>query len=173
MHFNLAERNRRKHYAQEAFYILVVLCTVSTITYLLICNFFDFTPDQYQRLYDKCGGPESFTNKNDMFQHTAYIKTGNIAELLGAYYGILIDWKFLNGTPHNVNQTDLPRSITRLCITALFAFILEIPAHFLNNHHNIFVVYLFKQGIPFFLFSFFTFSYLKLILSSINLINTY
>jgi hypothetical protein len=42
---------------------------------------------------------------NDMFYRNVFIKSGEIASIIGAYFGICLDVIFLNGTPQNINLT--------------------------------------------------------------------
>jgi hypothetical protein len=71
---------------------------------------------------------------NDMFFRDQYIINGQLASIVGAYFGIVFDVIYLQGTPQNVN--DMPKSkkyrkmIARVALGMLLFF---APTYFINN----------------------------------------
>ena len=54
-----------------------------------------------------------------MFTNAAFISTGGISSLFGAYFGIMLDSMYLNGTPQTINDTTLLKGFGRLVVTLL------------------------------------------------------
>ena len=90
--------------------------------------------------------------------------------LLGAYFGIVVDSMYLNGTPADVNKTSTATSILRGIVITILSNIILLPYYLLTKDMNLLVLYIFRSTIPMFCVAFFLYSYLKVILIKFGLI---
>ena len=117
-----------------------------------------------------------------MFYRDQFILNGQLYQIVGAYYGIVFDVIYLNGTPQNVN--DMPKSKKKRKLLARFLIgiiIWLLPIYFMNEvfmELNIFkgmntylISNLLRYALPQFVFTFFLFSIYKLIFKKFNLTN--
>ena len=107
-----------------------------------------------------------------MFTNAAFISTGGISSIFGAYFGIMIDSMYLNGTPQTINDTPLLKGLARLAITVLTVAPFLLPNFLIDNSAGMMTLYLFKQTVPLFFAMLVAFSFVKLLHKKLHLVNT-
>ena len=105
------------------------------------------------------------------------ILTGQFSAILGAYFGIIIDVIFLGGTPQHINYTKSRlKALGRLGIVLLCWFVPIYVIQTLSNNHfmgpNSYAFeFLVRCSIPYFIFTFLLFSFVKIIFFKLDLVN--
>ena len=107
-----------------------------------------------------------------MFTNVAFISTGGASSLFGAYFGIMLDSMYLNGTPSNINDTTPLRSLGRLLVSLALVAPLMLPNLLISQSSPMMIVYLFKMSVPFFFAMLALFSVVKLLHVKLRLLNS-
>ncbi len=132
---------------------------------------FEYPKEWIERII-KCNGGQEGLYPNKMFTNAAFISTGGISSLFGAYFGIMIDSMYLNGTPQTINKTPLLKGLGRLAITVLTVAPFLLPNFLIENSAGMMTLYLFKQTVPLFFAMLVAFSFVKLLHKKLHLVNT-
>jgi hypothetical protein len=74
------------------------MMTISGLLFYFASIKFSY-PEEWIRHIIACNGGEEGLSPNKMFSNSAFISTGAISSLFGAYFGIMLDSMYLNGTP--------------------------------------------------------------------------
>jgi len=94
-----------------------------------------------------------------------------ISSVFGAYIGIVLDALYFGGTKPIINHTSVLKGIGRLLMLGIVGGIILLPYFLVDFSENIFVLYMFKTTIPFFILSLVMFSLFKLMLGKMKLVN--
>ena len=108
---------------------------------------------------------------NSLMLNSAFIKTGLVSNVFGAYFGILADYKWLNGTPSTFNKTRIEKGFLRIVVGFILLIIFILPYYLLKATWNIYILYIFKSTLPFLLCMFLLFSYVKIVFLKLNIAN--
>lgn len=81
-----------------ALVVWIVMMTISGLLFYFASINFSY-PEEWIRHIIACNGGEEGLSPNKMFSNSAFISTGAISSLFGAYFGIMLDSMYLNGTP--------------------------------------------------------------------------
>ena len=108
---------------------------------------------------------------NSIFVNSAFIKTGLVSSIFGAYFGIVIDSLYMCGTKTSFNDTGFCKGILRLIVGCLMAAPFVMPYLFMSPHFNTYTLYVFKTALPFFILMLLVFSVLKLVFIKLDLAN--
>ena len=150
---------------------IIVIAVSSIIYYSASVNF--VYPDEWIRRIIKCNnGQEEGLSTNKMFTNVAFISTGGASSLFGAYFGIMLDSMYLNGTPSNINDTTPLRSLGRLLVSLALVAPLMLPNLLISQSSPMMIVYLFKMSVPFFFAMLALFSVVKLLHVKLRLVNS-
>ncbi len=83
---------------------LKALCIWIAIAFISYANLsytnhtFDYEDIWIERMIAKCHPEQTNINSNKIFADAAFIKTGLVSAIFGAYFGLLLDSAFLGGT---------------------------------------------------------------------------
>jgi len=106
------------------------------------------------------------------FENAAIFRTAFVSAIFGAYFGIIIDSRYLGGSPDNINNTGWKKNILCVLVSCLIGFIFLAPFSLISKEKDIVISYIFKSAVPMFCLWIFAFSYLKKILEALTLVNT-
>jgi len=84
---------------------------------------------------------------------------------------MIIDTKYLGGTGSKINDTKFNTSLIRTVASFILAGIFVLPYLLLSKDHSLVFLYFFKYGLPVFFTTLFQFSFLKVILDVLGLVN--
>lgn len=105
-----------------------------------------------------------------MFLAPAFINGGMVASPIGAYMGMLVDSYYFRGTIVHYNSSWW-KGLCRLLVYICMALPLTLPFFYMNNHeHPLYVLYLVKISLPFFLATFVLFAFGKTVMSKLGLV---
>ncbi len=76
---------------------------ISALIYYFTSHNFEYPREWIEALIRCYGGSESKMLPNNMFSNIAFIGTGGASAIFGAYFGIMIDTMYLQGTPSDIN----------------------------------------------------------------------
>ena len=77
----------------------LAICILSWVNVERTSEGFDYDPMWIERILQKCEPPgKTYISPNKMFEDAAFIKTGLVSAVFGAYFGLLIDSCFMGGT---------------------------------------------------------------------------
>jgi hypothetical protein len=126
------------------FWIAVI--AISSIIYYQTAYHFTYPDSWIMKIIQCKGGVEDGLSPNKMFTNSAFISTGGASSIFGAYFGILLDSLYLNGSPHTINATDKPllRGVARLLISLLCVCPFALPFLLISDSDPMMIVYLFK-----------------------------
>ena len=122
-------------------------------------------------MLSECGKGKPSLHFQDIFADAAFVKTGLVSAIFGAYFGTLIDSAYLGGTRRDVNDTPLWKSILQI-VVGLLLLSPFISCYFLiKTSDYLAYLYIFKTTLPFFFLMVVLFSYLKVLFSFLYLVN--
>ena len=105
----------------------------------------------------KCG---LVFNEHKMFVVPAFVKMGLVSAPFGAYFGILYDAAYYGGTQFKEN-TPFIVAFKRFVILAFVIAPITLPFFYVSSVNHVWVLYLFKVSMPFFLATFVMFAFAK------------
>ena len=158
------------------FYVMVALSTqfclmiFSIVNFLIASSYFTYPDKWITEIINKCGG-ETEMNTNNIMNNEAFIKTGLVSNIFGAYYGIIIDSMYFNGTPSSCNNTVLWKSLVRALVAVVCLGPLLLPYILIGSKHNMMILYLVKSTLPFFILMLCCFGLMKLLFMRLKLLN--
>ncbi len=164
-------RNSTLFYIIVALSLWFLIILFSVVNFLLATKYFTYPDEWIISMIAKCG-PEQKLHPNNLMINMAFIKSGLISSVFGAYFGILIDSIYFNGTKINHNDTPFWKGILRLLVGGLAATPLLLPYLLLSANLNMMSLYLLKTTLPFFLAMFILFSVIKPLFIKLRLVNT-
>lgn len=151
--------------------IWILLIVISALIYFFTSHNFDY-PENWINAIIKCyKGDQTKLAPNKMFSNIAFIDTGGASAIFGAYFGIMIDAMYLQGTACEVNKTSLKATLGRAFMSLLCISPLILPIQLIKDSSPMMIVYVFKRTIPFFLAMLILFSWAKLVHRRLGLIN--
>jgi hypothetical protein len=106
-----------------------------------------------------------------MFTNNAFIATGAAAAIFGAYFGILLDSIYLQGTSATVNNTPFWKGVLRIIISLFVVAPFFVPYMLISSQAQMMIVYLFKQTVPIFFVMLFLFAVAKVFHKKLRLVN--
>ncbi len=119
----------------------------------------------------KCHPDQTNINSNKIFADAAFIKTGLVSAIFGAYFGLLLDSTFLGGTRTSDNDTSIAKGLARLVVGTLMMTPLILPYILISSKHSLWTLYFFKCTLPFFVLMILLFTALKPIYKRLDLLN--
>ena len=99
-------------------------------------------------------------NEHKMFVVPAFVKMGLVSAPFGAYFGILYDAAYYGGTQLK-EPTPLILAAKRFVFLGFVVIPLTIPFFYISSANHVWVLYLFKVSMPFFLATFVMFAFAK------------
>lgn len=84
---------------------------------------------------------------------------------------MIIDTKYLGGTGSKINDTKVSTSLIRTVTSFILAGLFILPYFIISKDHSLVFLYFFKYGLPVFFTTLFQFSFLKVILDVMSLVN--
>ena len=97
MHSYASIRNSTLFYIIAALSIWLALILLSVINFLVASKFYEYDDHWIMNIINKCGGEDNLY-PNDIMNNSSFIKTGLVSNIFGAYFGIVIDSMYFNGT---------------------------------------------------------------------------
>ena len=158
-------------YIVFALTIWIAIIVVSGTIYYLTSHYFTYPEIWIERIIECNGNSEEGLSPNVMFTNVAFISTGGVSSIFGAYFGIMLDSMYLKGTPYRSNETPFLMSVARLLVALLVLSPLLLPYILIKSSSPLMIVYLFKQTVPFFLAMLSLFSWVKLVHEKLGLLN--
>ncbi len=113
----------------------------------------------------KCG---LVFNEHKMFVVSAFVKMGLVSAPFGAYFGILYDAAYYGGTQITHSIT-LALAFKRFVILGIVIIPITFPFFYISSANHVWVLYLFKVSMPFFLATFAMFAFAKPIFKKFGL----
>ena len=120
----------------------------------------------------KCSHGGELDSKS-LFTDSAFIKTGLVSSIFGAYFGILYDSSYMNGTKPSINNTSVVKGLFRLLVGLMLLGPLLTPYMIMGNQYSVGTLYTLKCAVPFFMVTFLMFSWLKRIYEFFGLVDSY
>lgn len=116
---------------------------------------------------------------NEFFYRKLYIESGPTTAIVGAYYGIVFDAIFFNGTPQRINITGSRlKFVARFVVSLIIWF---LPCYFpgliihkkslFSDSDSYMGEYILRYALPYLLFSMLLFSYSKIIMAKCRIVN--
>lgn len=106
-----------------------------------------------------------------IFEDKSFADVGMFFTCLGGYTGMIYDNFFFGGINDNCNDTSFIKTILRIIVTLIVWGTCLIPYFIISFEANLYIVFVFKMSLPFFLMTFIWLSHLKHILRFLRLIN--
>ena len=99
-------------------------------------------------------------NEHKMFVVPAFVKMGVISAPFGAYFGILVDAVYFEGTRERINsESSLWLALLRFITISALVLPITIPFFYISSVNHVWFLYLFKISVPFFIPTFFMFAF--------------
>ncbi len=76
---------------------------IAALIYYFTSHDFEYPKLWIEALIRCNGGSETGMLPNKMFSNIAFIDTGGASAIFGAYFGIMIDTMYLQGSPSDIN----------------------------------------------------------------------
>ena len=109
-------------------------------------------------MLNKCG---LTFKEHKMIVVPAFVKMGVISAPFGAYFGILVDAVYFGGTREKVNRGSLWLAILRFLTISALVLPTTLPFFYISSTNHVWVLYLFKISMPFFLATFVMFAFAR------------
>ena len=113
---------------------------------------------------NKCG---LIFNEHKMFVIPAFVKMGVVSAPFGAYFGILYDAAHYGGEVKN--ERSAKTTILKIITLALCIGPITMPFFYISSGNQVWIQYIFRVSIPFFLAPFSMFAFSKPIFSRFGL----
>ena len=132
---------------------------------------FEYEDIWIERILAKCHPDQTDINSNKIFADSAFIKTGLVSAIFGAYFGLLLDSAFLGGTRITDNETTITKGFGRLVVGGILVLPLILPYLLISSKHSMWFLYLFKCTLSFFVLMILVFTALKPIYKRLELVH--
>mmetsp|Transcript_35614 Transcript_35614/g.34648 ORF Transcript_35614/g.34648 Transcript_35614/m.34648 type:complete len:138 (+) Transcript_35614:862-1275(+) len=136
---------------------------------MMMPYFFPIPDSWVQASIDKCGATAEEV-QNEYFYNDCFVKTAISAAIFGAYFGLIIDSRFLRGTQEHSNDTSLWKTLARTGLVAILTIALG-SIYFFINVDDMALEYILKVSLPCFVVGISLFSWIKALLLKLDLIN--
>eukprot|EP00347_Sterkiella_histriomuscorum_P005707 403355575 len=172
--------NRMSMYAQQhdyfglgmrAIIIYFLIIIFSVVNYHIVRTYFQYPQEWLDVIIQKCGHGKTTLDEKTIFTDSAFIKTGLVSAIFGAYFGILYDSHYMGGTPSTINNTTMAKGFMRIVIGGIIIIPFVMPYFLINTQFSVGVLYLVKCQLPFFILMFMVFSWLKSVFLTFNLVD--
>jgi hypothetical protein len=110
-------------------------------------------------------------HQTNNYENKSLIDSGCFFSIFACYAGIILDNRLYNGTPRNINDTPVTKSLFRIVICLTMLFFIFLPYYTISYTSSILVLTLFKTFMPFFVLTFFMFAFAKPLFRKFNLVN--
>jgi hypothetical protein len=117
-------------------------------------------------MLSKCG---LAFNEHKMFVVPAFVKMGVISAPFGAYFGILVDAVYFGGTRERINNGSLWLAFLRFITISVLVLPITLPFFYISSTNHVWVLYLFKISVPFFLPTFVMFAFARPIFEKLGI----
>lgn len=117
-------------------------------------------------MLSKCG---LAFNEHKMFVVPAFVKMGVISAPFGAYFGILVDAVYFGGTRERINNGSLWLAFLRFITISALVLPITLPFFYISSTNHVWVLYLFKISVPFFLPTFVMFAFARPIFEKLGI----
>ena len=117
-------------------------------------------------MLSKCG---LAFNEHKMFVVPAFVKMGVISAPFGAYFGILVDAVYFGGTRERINNGSLWLAFPRFITISVLVLPITLPFFYISSTNHVWVLYLFKISVPFFLPTFVMFAFARPIFEKLGI----
>lgn len=157
------------YYAYLAFVIFACISVFQLFNFLVARRDFQLPPPQLwlDNMQAKCG---LTFNEHKMFVVPAFIKMGILAAPFGAYFGMLYDTTCVGPTSERINsKSSLWLVLLRFFVIAVVVLPLTIPFFFISSANHVWVLYIFKNSMPFFIAPFVMFAFGKQIFEKLGI----
>ncbi len=104
-----------------------------------------------------------------MFVVPAFVKMGVLSAPFGAYFGILYDSARIGPTPQRINSSSLWLALLRFITISVIVLPVTIPFFYISSTNHVWVLYLFKVSMPFFIAPFVMFAFGKVIFERLGI----
>ena len=111
----------------KAALIYGAIIVLSVINYNIVRNSFVYPQEWIDMIILKCGHGKTTLDERTLFTDSAFIKTGLVSAIFGAYFGILYDSHYLGGTQRKANRTSLYKTLMRIFIGSVIVLPFTIP----------------------------------------------
>ncbi len=104
-----------------------------------------------------------------MFVVPAFVKMGVVSASFGAYFGILVDAVYFGGSRERINSGSLRLAFLRFLTISAIVFPITIPFFYISSTNHVWVLYLFKVSMPFFIATFVMFAFARPIFEKLGI----
>ncbi|CDW73235.1 pap2 superfamily phosphatase [Stylonychia lemnae] len=159
------------NYAFKCLGIYAGIVIFSTLNYYIVRSNFEYPQEWLDAIILKCNEGKPLEIKG-IFADSAFVKTGLVSIIFGAYLGMLYDSFYMGGTPSTINDTSSLKGILRLLIGGLVIIPFTLPYLLIGSSLSVGLLYFIKSALPFFMVGFIMFSWLKSVYIVAEVINT-
>ena len=160
------------YYIVMAIFLWMGVIMAEALNFVIHSKDSSYPDDWIHRIITKCDGGESSLNQNSIFINSAFVKSGLVSNIFGAYIGIIFDAIFFGGSPETINKgMPLWKGVLRILVALLIISPFGAMYFFISDNANVMTLFLVKSTLPGFFMTFIIFSVIKIVYKRLRLIN--